>query len=71
MNIQNLLTFIQIDYVRAIVTFLVFFIVSKIFVFISEKGLLRLARKTRTKNQTLGIHKKQHDTRRKKQPRTS
>ena len=49
MNIQNLLTFIQIDYVRAIVTFLVFFIVSKIFVFISEKGLLRLARKTRTK----------------------
>ncbi len=49
MDIQNLISFLEYSYVRAIVTFIVFFFVSKLFVLISEKGLLKLARKTKTK----------------------
>jgi MscS family membrane protein len=47
--IQDLVDFLQYSYVRAIVIFVIFFFISKVFVIVSEKGLLRLARKTKTK----------------------
>jgi MscS family membrane protein len=49
MDVQQLLDFLQYSYIRAVIIFVVFFFFSKIFVIISEKVLLKLARKTKTK----------------------
>ena len=57
MNIQDLISFLQYSYIRAVVIFIVFFFISKIFVLISEKGLLKLAKKTKTKVDELIIEK--------------
>ncbi len=44
-------------YLRAFITLIIFFVLSKIFVYISEKILLRLARKTKTQVDDLIIEK--------------
>ena len=55
--IQGLLSFLQYGYIRAIVIFFTFFIVSKLAIFISEKVILRITKKTKTKLDDLIINK--------------
>jgi MscS family membrane protein len=49
MALDDLIGFLYLKQVRAVVIFALFFLISKIFLFVSQKFILKLTRKTKTK----------------------
>ncbi|MBW2966659.1 mechanosensitive ion channel family protein [Candidatus Woesearchaeota archaeon] len=57
MDLDYLIQFFYLNHVRAVVIFALFFIVSKVFFYISQRFILKLTRKTKTKVDELIVGK--------------